>query len=232
MPEDLPAGGSHRRWFSHPILLTGTAVLAVAAGAGITLAATSASSSTAVPLPRSLSASNSSPTPQTPSPVCARVVTPRRSGILCRGHWPGGPGFGRFGFGGTLHGTLVLPKPGGGTVTAEIQNGKVASVSQSSITLKSTDGFTKAYTVTASTIVVAQRDGIGSVKVGDQVWVAATVSGGTVTAVRVSDISQLRPGLSNIPRVSYLPADPPSGNSAGMWPSNWAATFSGGSAGG
>ncbi|HLX46862.1 MAG TPA: hypothetical protein VKS82_00860 [Streptosporangiaceae bacterium] len=126
----------------------------------------------------------------------------------------------------------MLPKQGGGTVTAEIQNGKVASVSQSSITLKSTDGFTKTYTVTASTIVDAQRDGIGSVKVGDQVWVAATVSGGTVTAVRVLDISQLRPGLGNIPRVSYQPADPAASNATGMWPSDWAATFSGGPAGG
>jgi hypothetical protein len=227
MPNDLPAGGPHRRWFSHPILLSGTAVLAVAAGAGIALAATSAPSSSALSGLGALSASNSSPAPPAPPARCARVVTPRRSGALCLRHRLGG-----FGLGGALHGTLVLPKRGGGTVTAEIQNGKVTSVSQSSITLKSTDGFTKTYTVTTSTIVDAQRDGIGSVKVGDQVWVAATVSGGTVTAVRVLDISQLRPGLSNIPRVSHQSADPSSGNAAGMWPSDWAATFSGGSAGG
>lgn len=224
MPNDLPAGGPHRRWFSYPILLTGTAVLAVAAGAGIALAATSTPSSS---VPGSLSASTSSPAPQAPPAGCVRVTTPRRSGTLCRRHR-----LGRFGLGGTLHGTLVLPKQGGGTVTAEIQNGKVTSVSQSSITLKSTDGFTKTYTVTASTIVDAQREGIGSVKVGDQVWVAATVSGGTVTAVRVLDISQLRSGLSNIPRVSYQPADPAASNAAGPWPIDWAATFSGGSAGG
>ncbi|HEY2576663.1 MAG TPA: hypothetical protein VGI74_10190 [Streptosporangiaceae bacterium] len=224
MPNDLQAGGPRRRWFSHPILLTGTAVLAVAAGAGIALAATSAPSSSALSTPGSLSASNSSPAPKAPRAGCARVTTPHRSGVLCRRH-----GRGRFGLHGALHGTLVLPKQGGGTVTAEIQNGKVTSVSQSSITLKSTDGFTKTYTVTASTNVDAQRDGIGSVKAGDQVWVAATVSGGTVTAVRVMDISQLRPGLSNIPRVSHQPA---ASNAAGMWSSDWAATFSGGSAGG
>jgi len=224
MPNDLPVSGPRRRWFSHPILLTGTAVLAVAAGAGIALAETSAPSSS---VPGSLSASTSSPAPQAPPAGCVRVTTPRRSGVLCRRH-----GLGGFGLGGPLHGTLVLPKQGGGTVTAEIQNGKVASVSQSSITLKSTDGFTKTYIVTASTIVDAQRDGIGSVKVGDQVWVAATVSGGTVTAVRVLDISQLRPGLGNIPRVSYQPADPAASNATGMWPSDWAATFSGGPAGG
>jgi hypothetical protein len=228
MPNDLPVGGPRRRWFSHPILLTGTAVLAVAAGAGIALAATSGPSSTALSADGSLSASNPSAAPQAPPAGCARVTTARRTGLLCRRH-----GLGGFGLHGALHGTLVLPKRGGGTVTAEIQNGKVTSVSQSSITLKSTDGFTKTYTVTASTIVDAQRDGIGSVKAGDQVWVVATVSGGSVTAVRVLDISQLRPGLSNIPRVSHQPAGSTSGSAAAdMWPSNWAATFSGGSASG
>jgi hypothetical protein len=228
MPDDLPAGGSRRRWFRHPILLTGTAVLAVAAGAGVALAATSAPTSSALSAPGSLSASTSSPAPQAPPAGCVRMTTPRRSGVLCRRRR-----LGRLGLGGAaLHGTLVLPKQGGGTVTAEIQNGKVTSVSQSSITLKSTDSFTKTYTVSASTIVDAQREGIGSVKVGDQVWVAATASGGTVTAVRVLDISQLRPGLGNIPRVSYQPADPAASNAAGMWPSDWATTFSGGSAGG
>lgn len=224
MANDLPVSRPRRRQFSHPILLTGTAILAVAAGAGIALAATSAPSSSA---PSSLSASTSSPASQVPPAGCVRVTTPRRSGVLCRRH-----GFGGFGLGAPLHGTLVLPKQGGGTVTAEIQNGQVASVSQSSITLKSTDGFTKTYTVTASTIVDARRDGIGSVKAGDQVWVAATVSGGTVTAVRVLDISQLRPDLGNIPRVSYQPTDPAASNAAGTWPSDWAATFFGGPAGG
>lgn len=227
MPNDVPVGVPRRRWFSRPILLTGTAVLAVAAGGGIALAATSGPSSPALSAPGSLSASTSSPAPQVPPAGCVRVTTPRRTGVLCRTH-----GFGRFGLGGPLHGTLVLPKQGGGTLTAEIQNGKVVSVSQSSITLKSTDGFTKTYTVTASTNVDAQRDGIGSVKVGDQVWVAATVSGGTVTAGRVLDISQLRPGLGNIPRVSYQPAGPAASNMAGTWSSDWAATFSGGPAGG
>lgn len=227
MPDDLPADGPRRRWLSHPILLTGTAVLAVAAGAGIALAVTSAPSSPGRLTPGSLNASTSSPAPQAPPAGCVRVTTPRRAGVLCRRH-----GSRRFRLGGTLHGTLVLPKQGGGTVTAEIQNGKVTSVSQTSITLKSADGFTKAYTVTASTNVDAQRDGIGSVKVGDQVWVAATVSGGRVTAVRVLDISQLRPGLGNIPRVSYRPAGSAASDAAGMWPSDWAATFSGGSAGG
>jgi len=189
MPKDLSAGGPRRRWLGRPFLLTGTALVAVVAGAGIAFAATSGpsySSSSAAGSAGSLSATSSA-APQTPRTRCVRVVTPRRAGALCR----------RSGLSRALHGTLVLPRSGGGTVTVEIQNGKVTSVSQSSITLKSTDDFVRTYAVTASTIVAAQRDGIGSVKVGDQVWVTATASGGTVTAIRVRDLSQLRAGLSS-----------------------------------
>jgi hypothetical protein len=47
------------------------------------------------------------------------------------------------GWSGALHGTVVLPRSGGETLTVEIQNGRVTAVSQSSITLKSNDGFTQ-----------------------------------------------------------------------------------------
>jgi hypothetical protein len=199
MPSDTPSGGQlgrpvtrRRRWLGRPVTLAGTAIVAVAAGAGITIAATSGSSSP-LSASSSLSSAASAPSPDTRTPPrgCRRVVTPRRAGVLCV----------RSPLGGALHGTLVLPKAGGGTVTVEIQNGKVASVSQSSITLKSADGFTKTYVVSASTVVDAQRNGIGSVKVGDQVRVTATGSGGTVTAIRVVDLSQVEAGL--LPRLAY-----------------------------
>ena len=51
----------------------------------------------------------------------------------------------------------------GGTVTVLIQDGRVTAVSRSSITLKSDDGFTRADAVTGPAIVVARRDGTGSV---------------------------------------------------------------------
>jgi hypothetical protein len=120
-----------------------------------------------------------------------------------------------------------VPKAGGGTVTVEIQNGKVTSVSQSSITLKSTDGFATTYAVSASTIVVAQRDGIGSVKVGDQVWVTATASGGTVTAIRVMDLSQL--GAGHLPRLAYPGFRSGAGGLRAAAPSGSTASFFGGS---
>jgi hypothetical protein len=108
---------------------------------------------------------------------------------------------------GALHGEFVIPKSGGGYQTEDTQRGAVTAVSTSSITVKSADGFTKTYRVTSSTLVDAQRDGIGSVKNGHQVSVFATVGGGTATATSIQDISLLQAGL---------PA--PSGTSPGIMP--------------
>jgi hypothetical protein len=189
MPDDVSGGRSRPRWRARPLLLTGTAVAAVTVGAGLALAVTSGPSRFPLPSAGWLSAATSAPAPQPARPGCLRVVTPRRVGVLCR----------RAGWPQALHGTVVLPKSGGGTVAVEIQNGRVGSVSRSSITLKSEDGFTRTYAVTGSTIVVARRDGIGSVKAGEQAWVTAMASGGTVTAIRVTDLSQLGSGPGGLP---------------------------------
>src|SRR5215472_7170780 len=172
----------------------------VLAGAGVAVAATSSSSPT--------------PTPSaTPSPS-ARVPLP---GMPPKGAWrihggPGGfgPAFGGLGgfapaFGGpgmlggglfgAVHGTVVVPKAGGGYQTVTFQNGKVTAVSSTSITLRSADGYSHTYPVTSSTNVNAQRDGIGSIKVGNQVVVAATVSGSTTTVIRIIDVTQLQQGF-------------------------------------
>jgi hypothetical protein len=166
---------SLRSWSRRPYVLAGVAVAALLGGAGAALAASNSSPPTAPP-----SAAAASPAP---SP------TPSR---------PSGPGFhrfgpGGFGFGGSLfgalHGQLVVRKPGGGYQTVDVQDGQVTAVSSTSITLKSADGFTKTYAVTSSTLVDAQRDGIGSVKVGNQAAVLATVSGSAVTATSISDLT-------------------------------------------
>jgi hypothetical protein len=115
---------------------------------------------------------------------------------------------------GAVHGTVVVPKPGGGYQTVAFQNGKVTAVSSTSITLHSADGYTHTYQVTSSTMVNAQRDGIGSVKVGNQVVVDATVSGSSTTAVRILDLSQLQRGMHRFfapaPGASFKPAAPSS----------------------
>jgi hypothetical protein len=93
---------------------------------------------------------------------------------------------------GVLHGQFVMRKAGG-FQTVEVQTGQVTAVSSTSITIRSTDGFTHSYTVvTGTTIVDAGHGGISSVKAGDQVSVDATVSGSTDTAAGIDDLTLLR----------------------------------------
>ena len=98
------------------------------------------------------------------------------------------------GTGGVVHGQVVVPKSGGGYQTLDIQRGTVTAVSSSSVTVKSSDGYTATYSVTSNTLVNAESAGIGSVKSGDSVFVTATVSGSTATAASVTDTSAIRAG--------------------------------------
>ena len=93
-----------------------------------------------------------------------------------------------------MHGQVVVPAGGGKFRTEDIQTGKVTAVSSSSLTVRSADGFTKSYRVTGATQVDAGKTGIGSVKVGNQVAITATVSGSTASLARVIDLSLLGRG--------------------------------------
>jgi hypothetical protein len=167
-------------------VLAAVITVGVLAGAGVAVAATRSSSPT--------------PTPATSPPASARPLPALPPKGMWRIHGAAGPfgpafaGPGLLGGGlfGAVHGTVVVPKPGGGYQTVAFQNGKVTSVSSTSITLRSADGYSHTYQVTSSTMVNAQRDGIGSIKTGNQVVVDATVSGSTDTAVRVVDLSLLQ----------------------------------------
>ena len=166
-----------RSWSRRPYILAGVAVAALLGGAGAALAATN------------------SPGPSAP-PSAAPVPSGQRPRPPGPGYHRFGGGFG-FGFGGlfgALHGQLVVAKPGGGYQTVDVQSGQVTAVSSTSITLKSADGYTKSYAVTSSTLVDAQRAGIGSVKVGHQATVLATVSGTAVTATSINDLTLLQQG--------------------------------------
>jgi len=167
-------------------VMAGVVTLGVLAGAGVAVAATSSAGQPTAP------AASASPSP---SPSVRPHFPPK-------GPWhmrP--PGGGPFDFGGpgalgglfgAVHGSAVVPKSGGGYQTIAFQNGKVTAVSSTSITLHSADGYSHSYRVTSSTLVNAQRDGIGSVKAGNQVIVTATVSGSTATATRIIDVSLLQ----------------------------------------
>lgn len=100
---------------------------------------------------------------------------------------PGGPG-GHKGMHGVVHGEFVT-RNGDGFRTMATQTGTVTAVSESSITVKSADDYTKTYAVDANTMVNAGRDGIDSVKQGDTVNVHAVVDGDTYRAMRIHDIT-------------------------------------------
>jgi hypothetical protein len=155
-----------------PYLLAGVAAAALLAGGGAALAAGNSGTPAAAQ-----NAVTANPVPVTSAGQAGTHHTLRRAA------------FGMFGM---LHGQVVVAKSGGGYQTVDVQDGQVTAVSANSITLKSSDGFTKTYVVTSSTTVDAQRDGIGSVKVGNQASVYATVSGSTVTATNVADLTLLQ----------------------------------------
>jgi hypothetical protein len=180
-----------------PYVLAGVAVAALLGGAGAALAATNSSGT-----PPIQSAVVSTPVPSpAPGQLGAGPQRYRHFGVKF------GLGGGLFG---VLHGQFVVAKPGGGDETVDVQNGQVTAVSNTSITLKSPDGFTMSYVVASSTMVDAQRDGISSVKVGNQASVFATVSGSTATATRIMDRTLVQ---QNWPGSGLRPGSP-SGSSA------------------
>ncbi len=81
-----------------------------------------------------------------------------------------------------LHGEFVT-KEKAGYVTMDAQRGSVTAVSPTSVSLKSTDGFTATYAV--GTGAKIRKNGaaatVAEVKVGDVATVVAVQSGGTVT---------------------------------------------------
>jgi hypothetical protein len=159
--------------------MTGVAVVALLGGTGAADAATASGPPV-----------NAAATGASQLRDAAKILSPSVS-------QPGpGPFGGTHGFGPggilPLHGQAVVAKPGGGYVTLAFQRGAITKLSASSMTVKSNDGFTQSFAITGSTIVSAGRDGIASVKTGDQAVVIATVSGGTATAVKIIDWTLLQ----------------------------------------
>ena len=134
------------------------------------------------------------PTP-TPSPGAQGQAVqpgPPPEGMGMRhGMGRGERGPGGLGMRGAVHGEFVVPD-GTGWRTVAMQRGVVTSVSSTALTVKSKDGYTKTYVITADTMVNAARDGIGSIKKDEDVAVVAEVKGGTSTAVDVRDLTQLK----------------------------------------
>lgn len=179
MPDVLDSDDRTRSRLRHPLVILGAAALVVTAGVGVATAASNTPNASPLAAPAADTTASPSAKPKAPDE--------RRKGH--RG-WPGkhraGAPFG------ALHGEFTVPKQGGGYETIATQRGKVTAVSTSSITVKSDDGFSRTYAVTAATMVRAERDGIDAVKVGDSVGVKATVSGEKATATNVVDLTQVK----------------------------------------
>jgi len=207
MNEDDPQG---RRRRVRPGVAAGVALVAVAAGAGIGYAATHHGSPATSTAASALSAGTSaSPSPSASALPGNPGMHGWRAGIGPGGNFVFGLGIGA---GGVVHGQVVVPKSGGGYQTLDVQRGTVTAVSSSSLTVKSSDGYSATYTVSSSTIVDAKSAGIGSVKTGDSVVVTATVSGSTATAANVTDLSAIKAGRAAfaIPGAPAKPSAPPS----------------------
>ena len=86
-----------------------------------------------------------------------------------------------------LHGEVTLG--GKKQRVVDFQRGTVAEVSDSAITVSSTDGFSATYVVDAKTKVrhAKEKAAIGDVSTGDEVRVVALKNGSTLTATRIAD---------------------------------------------
>ena len=130
-----------------------------------------------------------------PSPVATQSASPS---IPASPSAPGGDGkqarpdkAGRSQF---QHGESVVKKADGTFQTVLEQRGTVEAVGSTSITVKSEDGFTQAYTINADT-KVTKNSTIADIATGDVVWVLGVRDGGTATAQRIAGAVGDRAGL-------------------------------------
>jgi hypothetical protein len=115
------------------------------------------------------------------------------SGGFGRAGGPGGAMGGAGGMMAALHGTYVVSDGSGNYVTELTQTGTVSAVSADSITVKSTDGYSKTYTVTTSTSVDNGSDKISSVATGHTVRIVAS-SKAVATTITDTNLSTTQNG--------------------------------------
>ena len=142
-------------------LITGAAVVALVASGGVAYAVSSAPT----PTPTSSSAPNSS------APNSGQAKTKHARQLLGR----------------VDHGEVTLR--GKDHRVVDVQRGQVQSVSSTSITVKSDDGFTATYTVNGDSKVrkAGKAAAIGDVHTGDNVGIVATKANGADTVTRIAD---------------------------------------------
>jgi hypothetical protein len=91
-----------------------------------------------------------------------------------------------------LHGESVVKKADGTFQTVLEQRGTVEAVSDTSITVKSEDGYSQVYVVNADTKV---KPSIADIAAGDTVRISGVKSGDQATAERIAEGAGDGPGL-------------------------------------
>ena len=109
------------------------------------------------------------------------------------GHGPGGHGPSKLGQ--MLHGESVVELEDGTYVTQRMQVGDVTSVSETSLTVRSEDGFTETYVVGDETTLVRDQVTGTAASVGDVAHVRAIVTGTTIPADVVMALSPAQAAL-------------------------------------
>jgi hypothetical protein len=145
------------------IIVAGVSTVALAGGIGAGLAY---ADPTPTPSPSPTASASPSASPTTKANPKERK---ERKGLMAK----------------ALHGEVTLAGKKHRVVV--FQRGPLEKISDTSITVKSKDGFTASYALTSETKVRKKKDdlALGDLKVGDRVRVVATKDGSTVTADRV-----------------------------------------------
>jgi hypothetical protein len=109
----------------------------------------------------------------------------------------GGPGgYGR----GPGGGLVIMGGPFGDTQHGEFQNGEVTEISDSSITVKSTDGFSETYKIDGDTQVNGGQGDLDDIAKGDVVTVVAAAEGdgeATVDSIMKGNVQRGGPKQGN-----------------------------------
>ena len=90
-----------------------------------------------------------------------------------------------------------MPQSDGTTVTIALQGGEITALSADSLTVESSDGFSRTYSVTADTRLGTPTGTLAGLQVGDTVLVEAVIDGETATATGLRTASS--PGGRHAP---------------------------------
>jgi hypothetical protein len=97
------------------------------------------------------------------------------------GGGPGGQGGGQGATADSLHGEFVVSDGHGGYTTELTQTGKVTDISNTAVTARSDDGFTRTYLINTDT-----RQGRAPVQTGDTATIRAVTADGNTTATAIT----------------------------------------------